>query len=178
MAVNVDSTRLLLREPRLLQTRALVAGEWVDADSGATYAVTNPATGELLAEVPRCGAAETRRAIEAGQVAFVSWRARPAKERAVIMRRWADLMLAHQEDLARILTAEQGKPLAESMGEIAYAAGDAGTTRQAADRLRAIADDFPSRGLAASATLAGARAALLKGDTSGAIQGYMDATAI
>ena len=99
-----------------------MAGAWIDADSGATFAVTNPATGELLAEVPRCGAAETRRAIEAAEVAFLSWRARPARERAAIMRRWADLMLAHQDDLARLLTAEQGKPLAESMGEIAYAA--------------------------------------------------------
>ena len=122
MAATTDFARLALREPRLLQTKALVAGAWVDADSGATFAVTNPATGEVLAEVPRCGAAETRRAIEAAQVAFVAWRSRPAKERASIMRRWADLMLAHQDDLALLLTAEQGKPLAEAKGEIVYAA--------------------------------------------------------
>jgi succinate-semialdehyde dehydrogenase/glutarate-semialdehyde dehydrogenase len=122
MAAAVDSARLPLRESRLLQTKALVAGAWVDADSGATFAVTNPATGEVIAQVPRCGAAETRRAIEAAQGAFLSWRIRPARERAAIMRRWADLMLAHQDDLALLLTAEQGKPLAEAKGEIAYAA--------------------------------------------------------
>ena len=122
MAATADFARLALREPRLLQTKALVAGAWVDADSGATFAVTNPATGEVIAEVPRCGAAETRRAIEAAQISFVAWRARPARERASIMRRWADLMLAHQDDLALLLTAEQGKPLAEAKGEIAYAA--------------------------------------------------------
>jgi succinate-semialdehyde dehydrogenase/glutarate-semialdehyde dehydrogenase len=113
---------LALREPRLFETRALVAGIWTAADSGETFAVTDPATGVLLAEVPRCGAAETRRAIEAADAAFRLWRARPAKERAAVLRRWADLMLAHQDDLALLLTSEQGKPLAEAKGEIAYAA--------------------------------------------------------
>ena len=122
MAVTAPSARLALREPRLLQTKALIAGEWVDADSGATFAVTNPATGELIAELPRCGAAETRRAIEAAEVAFYAWRRRPAQERAAILRRWADLMLEHQDDLALLLTTEQGKPLAEARGEIVYAA--------------------------------------------------------
>ena len=122
MAVTATSARLALREPRLLQTKALIAGEWIDADSGATFAVTDPAPGELIAELPRCGAAETRRAIEAAEVAFYAWRRRPAQERAAILRRWADLMLEHQDDLALLLTTEQGKPLAEARGEIVYAA--------------------------------------------------------
>ncbi len=122
MAAIVTPPNLQLREPRLLVTKALIAGVWVAADSGATFPVTDPATGLVLAAVPRCGAAETRRAIEAAQVAFYEWRRRPARERAAILRRWAELMLAHQADLAQILTAEQGKPLYESMGEVAYAA--------------------------------------------------------
>ena len=84
--------------------------------------VTNPATGAVIADVPRMGAAETRRAIEAAQRALPGWRAMLAKERAAIMRRWADLMIAHQEELSVLLTSEQGKPLAESRVEVAYAA--------------------------------------------------------
>jgi succinate-semialdehyde dehydrogenase/glutarate-semialdehyde dehydrogenase len=99
-----------------------IDGAWVDADSGATFAVVNPASGEVVAEVPRMGAAETRRAIEAAQRALPGWRGMLAKERAAIMRRWADLMMDRQEELAALLTTEQGKPLAESRVEIAYAA--------------------------------------------------------
>jgi succinate-semialdehyde dehydrogenase/glutarate-semialdehyde dehydrogenase len=99
-----------------------INGQWVGADSAQTFAVTNPATGEQLATVPDAGAAETRRAIEAARVAQHDWRARTAGERAKVLRRWYELLLANQEDLARLMTAEQGKPLAESRGEIAYAA--------------------------------------------------------
>jgi succinate-semialdehyde dehydrogenase / glutarate-semialdehyde dehydrogenase len=106
----------------LIERRAYVDGTWVDADSGETFEVSNPATGEVVAEVPRMGAAETRRAIEAAQRALPGWRGMLAKERARIMRRWADLMLDHQEPLAALLTTEQGKPLAESRVEVAYAA--------------------------------------------------------
>jgi succinate-semialdehyde dehydrogenase/glutarate-semialdehyde dehydrogenase len=106
----------------LLLTRAYVDGAWVDADSGATFPVVDPATGETIAHVPRMGAAETRRAIEAAQRALPAWRAMLAKDRARILRRWADLMLDRSEELARLLTTEQGKPLAESRVEIAYAA--------------------------------------------------------
>ena len=106
----------------LLAQQAYVDGAWIDADSGATFAVTNPATGETIANVPRCGVEETRRAIAAAERALPAWRARPAKERALVLRRFADLMLAHQEELAVLLTTEQGKPLAEARGEIAYAA--------------------------------------------------------
>ena len=106
----------------LLTRQAYVGGEWIDADSGATFPVTNPATGELIAAVPRLGAAETRRAIEAAERAYPAWRARTAKERAGVLRRWYELMLEHQEELAVLLTTEQGKPLAESRAEIAYAA--------------------------------------------------------
>jgi succinate-semialdehyde dehydrogenase/glutarate-semialdehyde dehydrogenase len=106
----------------LLLSRAYVGGAWVDADSGATFAVTDPATGETIAHVPRMGAAETRRAIEAAQRALPDWRSRLAKDRARIMRRWADLMLDRSDELAALLTTEQGKPLAESRVEIAYAA--------------------------------------------------------
>jgi len=106
----------------LLHTQAYVDGRWLDADSGETFEVLNPATGEVLAEVAKCGTAETRRAIEAAECAQVSWRKKSAKERAVILRRWFDLMMEAQEDLAQILTAEQGKPLAEARGEVAYGA--------------------------------------------------------
>ena len=106
----------------LLREQCYIAGEWVNADSGETIAVTNPATGEALGTVPKCGADETRRAIEAAEAAMPAWRAKTAKERAAILRKWFDLMMANQEELARILTMEQGKSLAEARGEIAYGA--------------------------------------------------------
>jgi len=106
----------------LLLTRAYVDGAWVDADGGETFDVSNPATGEVLASVPRMGAAETRRAIVAAQRALPGWRGMLAADRARIMRRWSDLMLERADELAALLTAEQGKPLAESRVEIAYAA--------------------------------------------------------
>jgi succinate-semialdehyde dehydrogenase/glutarate-semialdehyde dehydrogenase len=105
-----------------LVERAFIGGAWVGADSGATFAVANPATGEILGHAPDMGAAETRRAIEAAEKALPVWRDRPAKERAQIMRRWYELIMAEQERLARIITAEQGKPLFEARGEIAYGA--------------------------------------------------------
>ena len=112
-----------LRDPSLLRTQALIDGAWVDADSGATVAIQNPATGETIAAVARCGTAETRRAIEAAERAQVGWRKLTAKARSDLLRRWFDLMMANQDDLAEILTAEMGKPLAEARGEIAYGAG-------------------------------------------------------
>ncbi|HZD51864.1 MAG TPA: NAD-dependent succinate-semialdehyde dehydrogenase [Woeseiaceae bacterium] len=112
-----------LSDRSLLKSQAYINGEWVGSDGGETFAVTNPADESMIAEVAKCGAAETRRAIEAADAAMRSWRAAPAPGRAAILRKWYDLMMEHQEDLARIMTAEQGKPLAESRGEIAYAAG-------------------------------------------------------
>ena len=114
--------RVVIVETSLLRQQAWLNGEWVDADSGETFAVTNPATGEELARVPRMGAAETRRGLEAAEAALPGWRARTAADRARILRRWADLMLEHLDDLALLLTLEQGKPLAESEAEIRYAA--------------------------------------------------------
>ena len=111
-----------LRDPDLLRTQAFIGGKWLDAASGATQAVINPATGEPLGSVPDMGAAETRRAIEVARQVFPAWAALAAKERAVILRRWYELLKANQEDLATLMTAEQGKPLAESRGEIAYGA--------------------------------------------------------
>jgi len=111
-----------LADSSLLKTRAYVGGQWIDADDGSRFAVTNPATGKVVAEVARCGGDETRRAIDAAEHAQVDWRQRTAGERSILMRRWFDLMMEHQEDLAQILTAEQGKPLAEARGEIAYGA--------------------------------------------------------
>ena len=115
-------TTLQLQDPGLLKTQAYVNGEWLNADSGKTFAVTNPSTGEVIAEVADLGAAETVRAIEAAEAAMQSWRQKTAKERSAVLRKWNDLMLANQEDLAIIMTAEQGKILAESRGEIAYGA--------------------------------------------------------
>jgi succinate-semialdehyde dehydrogenase/glutarate-semialdehyde dehydrogenase len=111
-----------LKDPALLRHQCYLDGQWQPADDGATLAVTNPATGARLGTVPAMGAAETRRAIQAAQAAFPAWAQRTAKERAAILRRWYELMMANQDDLATIMTAEQGKPLAESKGEIAYAA--------------------------------------------------------
>jgi succinate-semialdehyde dehydrogenase / glutarate-semialdehyde dehydrogenase len=113
---------LEISDQGLLKTQAYIDGEWVDSDSGETYTVANPADESAIAKVAKCGAAETRRAIEAAERAMVSWRAKTAIERAAILRKWHDLLLENQDDLARIMTAEQGKPLAESRGEIAYSA--------------------------------------------------------
>jgi succinate-semialdehyde dehydrogenase/glutarate-semialdehyde dehydrogenase len=111
-----------LRDPDLLRTRAFIGGNWVEASDGATLAVVNPATRESLGTVPNMGVADTRRAIEAAARAFPVWAALTARERAAILRRWYELLMANQEDLATLMTAEQGKPLAESRGEIAYGA--------------------------------------------------------
>jgi succinate-semialdehyde dehydrogenase/glutarate-semialdehyde dehydrogenase len=109
-----------IRDARLFREQCYVGGQWIDADSGAAFAVTNPADGSVLGTVPELGAGEVRRAIEAAEAAFAGWRARTAKERSAILRRWFDLCMASQDDLAAILTLEQGKPLAEARGEVAY----------------------------------------------------------
>jgi len=111
-----------LNDSRLLRQQCYINGAWVDADNGATLEVTNPATGEVLGSVPKMGTAETRRAIEAANAAYPTWRALTAKDRSNRLRRWFELMMENQEDLAVLMTCEQGKPLAESRGEIAYAA--------------------------------------------------------
>src|SRR5881275_2042286 len=110
-----------LQDQKLFRQQCYIDGEWVDAYDRATVAVKDPASGETLGTVPKMGADETRRAIEAADKALPAWRGKTAKERAQILRRWYDLMMANQDDLAAIMTAEQGKPLAESKGEIAYA---------------------------------------------------------
>lgn len=111
-----------LSDQGLLKTQAYVDGQWIDSDSGETLAIQNPATGKVIANIAKCGTAETRRAIEAANAALGGWQKKTAKERAAILRRWFTLMMAAQDDLASILTAEQGKPLAEAKGEIAYGA--------------------------------------------------------
>jgi succinate-semialdehyde dehydrogenase / glutarate-semialdehyde dehydrogenase len=111
-----------LQDQKLFRQQCYIDGEWVDAYDRATVAVKDPASGETLGTVPKMGADETRRAIEAADRALPSWRAKTAKERAQILRKWFDLMMANQDDLATLMTAEQGKPLAEAKGEIAYAA--------------------------------------------------------
>ncbi len=113
---------LELKERRLFRTQGYVDGTWCNADSGETVPVTNPSTHTVLGTVPKMGAAETRRAIVAAERALPAWRAKPAHERSAILRRWFELMMLHREDLARLMTSEQGKPLAEARGEIAYAA--------------------------------------------------------
>ncbi len=111
-----------LKNASLFRQQCYVNGQWLDADSGETIDVTNPANGEVIATVPKMGVAETRAAIDAAHEAQVGWRNLLAKERAAILRRWFDLMMENQEDLAHLMTREQGKPLAEARGEIAYAA--------------------------------------------------------
>ena len=115
-------TTLSLKDSQLLRQRAYIAGRWCEADNRKSFPVTNPATGEMLAQVPGMEAAETRRAIEAAKAAWPEWRRKTAKERATLLRKWHDLMMANVDDLAWIMTAEQGKPLAESKDEISYAA--------------------------------------------------------
>jgi succinate-semialdehyde dehydrogenase / glutarate-semialdehyde dehydrogenase len=111
-----------LKDSRLFREACYVDGQWIEGSSGQTIAVDNPATGEIIGKVPKLGAAETRQAIEAANRAFPEWSKKTAKERAGVLRRWFDLMMANQEDLARLMTIEQGKPLSESRGEVAYAA--------------------------------------------------------
>ena len=111
-----------MRDSKLFRQQCYIDGAWSNADEGGSITVTNPANGEKLGTVPKMGAAETRRAIAAADAAFPSWRARTAKDRSAILRRWFELMLEHKQDLAMLMTAEQGKPLAESLGEIAYGA--------------------------------------------------------
>ena len=122
MKFSEDMTTLSLNDSGLLRQQAYIAGRWCEADNGASFQVINPATGDVLARVPDMGAAETRRAIEAAKVAWPAWRRKTAKERATLLRKWHDLMMANLDDLATLMTAEQGKPLAESQGEISYAA--------------------------------------------------------
>ena len=111
-----------LKDMSLFRQQCYVDGAWIDADSGQTIDVTNPATGEVLGTVPKLGTDETRRAIEAAERAWPAWRSLIAKERANLLRKWFDLVLENQEDLARLMTLEQGKPLAEAMGEVVYGA--------------------------------------------------------
>ncbi len=111
-----------INDPDLLRQQCYIDGAWVDADGGGVTEVNNPADGGVIASVPAMGAEETRRAIAAANRALPAWRARTAKERSAILRRWYDLIMANQEDLAQLMTAEQGKPLAEARGEVAYGA--------------------------------------------------------
>jgi succinate-semialdehyde dehydrogenase/glutarate-semialdehyde dehydrogenase len=121
-ATNAAAAAVDLKDLRLFREACYVDGKWVQAASGATVGVDNPATGEIIGKVPKLSGAETRHAIEAASQAFKAWSARTAKERANILRKWFDLMMENQEDLAKLMTLEQGKPLTESRGEVAYAA--------------------------------------------------------
>ncbi|ABV94620.1 NADP(+) dependentsuccinate-semialdehyde dehydrogenase [Dinoroseobacter shibae DFL 12 = DSM 16493] len=122
MLDTVTELREHLKDPALLASKAYFAGAWTDADSGATFPVTNPARGDVIAHVPDLGRAETARAIAAADAAQKPWAARTAKDRAQVLRRWFDLIVGNADDLARILTAEMGKPLAEARGEVMYGA--------------------------------------------------------
>ena len=122
MNAAASADALQLADPSLLRSSCYIDGKWVDAADGKTIDVTDPATGAVVGSVPSLGSDDVRGAIDAANAAWPAWRAKTGKERANIMRRWFDLMMANQEDLARIMTIEQGKPLAESRGEIAYAA--------------------------------------------------------
>ena len=122
MLDSVTDLRALLKDPTLLPNKAYVAGEWVDAADGATFAVTNPARGDIIARVPDLTRADAARAIAAADKTRHEWAARTGKERAAILRKWYDLCLVHQDDLGTILTAEQGKPLPEAKGEVVYGA--------------------------------------------------------
>ncbi len=113
---------LNLKDPTLLRQQCFIDGEWCDANDASTFTVTNPATGEAIGTAPHMGAEETKRAIDAANAAWPAWRKKTARERALILRKWNDLMLENADDLALLMTAEQGKPLPEAKGEVAYAA--------------------------------------------------------
>src|SRR5262245_18952427 len=115
-------TGVSLKDARLFRQACYINGAWVANSAGSVVNVDNPATGEILGTVPRLGASETRAAIEAANAAFPAWSGKTGKERAAVLRRWFVLMMENQEVLARLMTLEQGKPLAESKGEVAYAA--------------------------------------------------------
>jgi succinate-semialdehyde dehydrogenase/glutarate-semialdehyde dehydrogenase len=119
---SITSPRVSLQDPKLFRQACYIDGAWIETSAHGSIDVDNPATGDVVGRVPRLGRAETRGAIDAAARAFPAWRRKTAKERAAVMRRWFDLMLANQEDLARLMTTEQGKPIAESRGEVAYAA--------------------------------------------------------
>ncbi|MGL6070631.1 NADP-dependent succinate-semialdehyde dehydrogenase [Craterilacuibacter sp.] len=135
---------LNLKDSTLLKQQCYINGQWLDADNGETIPVSNPANGEIIALVPKMGRAEAERAVAAAAVAFKLWKKKSAKERAVLLRRWFDLMMANQDDLAAILTAEQGKPLAEAKGEIAY--GASYIEWYAEEGKRIYGDTIPSTG--------------------------------
>lgn len=143
MAAAQHST-LSLRDPSLFREQAFLGGRWLDAAGGEVKEVVNPANGQVLGTVPNCGAKEARAAIEAADKALPEWRARTAKARAQLLRKWFDLIMANQEDLAVLMTVEQGKPLAESRGEIAYAASF--IEWFAEEGKRAYGDVIPSHG--------------------------------
>jgi len=119
---STTSARLVLQDPRLFRQACYIDGTWIDAGAHGHIDVDNPATREVIGSVPKLGRAETRLAIDAAARAFPAWRKKTAKERATTLRRWFDLMMANQDDLATLMTTEQGKPLGESKGEVAYAA--------------------------------------------------------
>ena len=122
VAKKAAAPALPLKDQSLFRQQCYINGKWADADSGKAVEVNNPATGEILGTVPSMGATETRRAIEAANAAWPAWRKKTAKERANILRKWFNLMMENQDDLAMLMTAEQGKPLAEAKGEIIYGA--------------------------------------------------------
>ena len=123
MGKNIElANGMYLKDSGLLREKCYIDGGWCDADDGSTLEVINPATNEIIGNVPKMGTVEARRAIESANRAWPDWRARTAKERSLILRKWFDLIMANQDDLAMLMTAEQGKPLAESMGEISYGA--------------------------------------------------------
>ena len=134
-----------LQDSALFKTQCYIDGVWLDADNKATVEVTNPANGEVIGTVPQMGKAEADRAVAAAQAALPAWKAKSAKERSQILRKWFDLMMAHQEDLGKILTLEQGKPLAEAKGEIAY--GASYIEWYAEEGKRIYGDIIPSTGL-------------------------------
>src|ERR1700704_5208918 len=121
-STSTAPTGVTLTDPKLFRQSCYVDGAWVGARSGATIPVDDPATGAIIGTVPRLSGIETREAIDAAARAFPAWRKKTAKERAAVLRRWYELMIANQDDLARLMTAEQGKPLAESRAEVTYAA--------------------------------------------------------
>jgi len=138
-----------LKDPTLLRQQAYINGAWLDADNGETHPVTNPATGEHLGTIPMMGAAETRRAIEAANAAWPAWRKKTAKERAAVLRKWYDLIMANADDLALLMTTEQGKPLAEAKGEVAFGASFIEWFAEEAKRVHGdtLASPWPDRRL-------------------------------
>jgi succinate-semialdehyde dehydrogenase / glutarate-semialdehyde dehydrogenase len=138
---------LALKQMALFKNLGLIDGKWVGADSGATFKITNPATGAVIVEVADMGRAETKRAIDAANRALPAWKQKTAKERSILLRKWHDLLIANADDIALLMTSEQGKPLAEAKGEVMYGASFVEWPKKVSEPMAILFPRYPMTGV-------------------------------